>query len=98
MADIVIRGVEVSESLDIIRNGNKVGYSTNNGMTWKDATDFIVLPEGHGRCIDADALIRDKSGEATLWCGYEYQDHPIVFEEDILIAPTIVPAEGGERR
>lgn len=53
------------------------------------------LPAGHGRLIDADALIRDKSGEATLWCGYEYQDHSVVFEEDIRNAPTIVPAEGG---
>ena len=56
---------------------------------------LVPIPEGHGRLIDADALIRDKSSEATLWCGYEYQDHPIVFEEDILAAPTIVPAEGG---
>lgn len=57
MADIVIRGVEVSESLDIIINGNKVGYSTNNGMTWKENANFVVLPEGYGDLIDRDELL-----------------------------------------
>lgn len=54
MPDIVIKGIEVSESLDIILNTctNKVVYSKNNGMTWNEATDFIVLPEGHGDLIE----------------------------------------------
>lgn len=59
MADIVIRGVDISENLDIILNANKVVYSTNNGMTWKEATGFVPLPEDYGRLIDADKLTPD---------------------------------------
>lgn len=62
MADIVIRGIEVSESLDIILNTctGKVVYSTTNGMTWKEATNFVVLPEGHGRVGDTVDTIAQK--------------------------------------
>ena len=70
-------------------------YARSTANIGTRSYEVVPLPEGHGRLIDADALIRDKSGEATLWCGYEYQDHSVVFEEDIKNAPTIVPAEGG---
>lgn len=90
MADIVIRGIEVSENLDIIRNGNKIVYSKNNGMTWKEAADCIVLPEGHGRLGDLDKLKK---------LTYEIKTNRGTYQRvlnivDLLNASTIVPAEG----
>lgn len=103
MADILIRGMEMPKTCQICRTAKFdriVGceewdrLSIAQRMYMRSETcPLVPLPEGHGRLIDADALIRDKSGEATLWCGYEYQDHSIVFEEDIKNAPTIIPAE-----
>ena len=91
MADIVIRGVEVSESLDIIKMGNKVVYSTNNGMTWKDAAGFVVLTEGHGRMIDADAPIRVVYNDGTI---HETTPSRLLCKHSLLDLPkTIVPAE-----
>ena len=97
MADLIIRGMEMPKdnnaiSIVIFSNGK---VSLAHDKTYAEYAEAIPIPDGYGRLIDADALICDKSCEATLWCGYEYQDHPIVFVEDILTAPTIVPAEGG---
>lgn len=62
MADILIKGIEVAEGLDIILNTctNKVVYSKNNGMTWKEAAGFIVLTDGHGRVGDTVDTIAQK--------------------------------------
>jgi hypothetical protein len=99
MADVIIRDMEIPKNgyvyiemlLKVADGEVYYNYAGENKIY---TANFLFLPEGHGKCIDADALIRDKSGEATLWCGYEYQDHSVVFEEDIKNAPTIVPAEG----
>lgn len=95
MADILIRGIEMpcnAEGCEVIIRIQPNGEVLDAHKIHIGAT-AIPLPEEYGRLIDADALIRDKSDEVTLWCGYEYQDHPVVFEEDIKNAPTIVPAE-----
>lgn len=87
MADIVIRGIDVSESLDIILNTctDKVVYSTNNGMTWKEATDFIILPEGHGNLGDLDAL----------WESYWHTTNEEVNVGSLIsCTDVIIPAEG----
>lgn len=111
MADIVVRGMDMPESCfecvttnSFFRNLHCDKLEGMSGFVGSlphkndrhPNCPLVPLPEKHGRLIDADALIRDKSGEATLWCGYEYQDHSVVFEEDIKNAPTIVPAEGVE--
>lgn len=96
MASIVIRGIEVSESLDIILNANKVVYSTNNGMTWKENADFVILPEGYGDLIDRDKLTPDMgnyiiggSGTVGSMCtmlGYSQQqidNAPIILEAEV---------------
>ena len=98
MADVLIRGIEMpcnAEGCEVIIRIQPNGEVLDAHKIHIGAT-AIPLPEGYGRLIDADALIRDKSCEANLWCGYEYQDHYVVFEEDIKNAPTIVPAEGTE--
>lgn len=107
MADLIIRGMAMPKSCDECRLFNECWCMALGIDDWRKSYNkppqgerlpdcpLVPLPEGHGRLIDADALIRDKSVEATLWCGYEYQDHFVVFEEDIKNAPTIVPAEGG---
>lgn len=99
MADIVIRGIDISESLDIILNTctNKVVYSKNNGMTWKEATDFIILPEGYGRLIDADKLTPDivnyiAGGYGTVGSMCTLRGYS---QQKIDNAPTILEAEGG---
>lgn len=108
MADLVIRGMEMPKNCFLCRFFREVqDYDGTFGCCLAakkeinleinlkfDGCPLVPLPEWHGRLGDLDALISDKSGEATLWCGYEYQDHSVVFEEDIKNAPTIVPAEG----
>lgn len=47
---------------------------------------LVPLPAGHGRLIDADALLAKDDGYYTQF-GY--------YPDDIREAPTIVPAEGG---
>lgn len=101
MADILIRGMNMPKNcLDCKIRGDRLTcpildrYAMNNKTDRHPDCPIFPFPEVYGRLIDADALIRDKSGEVTLWCGYEYQDHFVVFEEDIKNAPTIIPAEG----
>lgn len=54
---------------------------------------IAVLPEGHGRLIDADAL----KEKAVHYSETEYHfDHDAVEMDDIDDAPTIVPAEDGK--
>lgn len=51
---------------------------------------LVPLPEGHGRLIDADALLNN-NGVGTQIAGWGKMFH----ETAIAYAPTIVPAEGG---
>lgn len=51
---------------------------------------LVPLPEGHGRLIDADALLKN-NGVGTQIAGWGKMFH----ETAIAYAPTIVPAEGG---
>lgn len=61
----------------------------------------IVLPKGHGRLIDADAL--RKNDEVTEWLsinpirtGKNLKMFSELFVKKIDEAPTIIEAEGGE--
>ena len=47
------------------------------------------LPEGHGRLVDADAILNDKGNYFTLGGGGDRYYHETIIE----YAPTIVPAE-----
>lgn len=98
MADIVIRGIEVSENLDIIKMGNKVVYSTNKWNDMEEATDFIVLPEGYGRLIDADKLIPDMVDYIAGGYGTDGSMHTLrgYSQQQIDNAPTIFEAEEKE--
>lgn len=99
MADIVIRGIEVSENLDIIKMGNKVVYSTNKWNDMEEASGFVILPEGYSRLIDVDKLTPDMGtyitggfgGTVGSMCtarGYS--------QRQIDNAPTILEAEAKE--
>lgn len=54
--------------------------------TRPDWCPLLPLPAGHGRLIDADALLARDDGYYTQF-GY--------CSDEIMEAPTIVPAEGG---
>jgi len=61
---------------------------------------LVPLPEGHGRLIDADALIdaletQDYSCAPDTLEDWTPQDMTVAEIADITHAPTIVPAEGG---
>ncbi len=83
MADILIRGMEMPKEptpLTLYPDGR-----------WNDYTDgangeFLPLPEGHGRLIDANELELDL-----------VRHNGAIGFELIGNAPTIVPAEGGRR-
>jgi len=109
MADILIRGMEMPESCDKCRLFNECWCMALGIEDWRKSYNkpeqgerlpdcpLVPLPEGHGRLIDADALICEGADisdgywvgeycEATEW-GYS--------TKMIENAPTIVPAEGG---
>ena len=52
--------------------------------------EAVVVPEPHGRLIDADAL---EYGEAELNGHDELGDFEIVTREEIESAPTVIPSD-----
>lgn len=62
-----------------------------------DLTDkYTILPEGHGRLIDADALIKKSSCMATWLCDHKECDtcqYRCVAKYEIEDAETIIPAD-----
>ena len=95
MADILIRGMEMPKSCDECRLFNESWCMALGVENWRKSYNkppeggrlpdcpLVPLPEGHGRLIDADELIKAKSV------------NNIAIMIDIADAPTIVPAEGG---
>jgi hypothetical protein len=102
MADILIRGMEMPKENDtpilawiysdwnvvFFQNPTKFSHGETTGTSYGKKAKAIQLPAGHGRLVDADALM--KKGIELDWSVQKW-----VQEVDILIAPTIVPAEGG---
>lgn len=70
-------------------------FSLNVGCqeTRNHRCPLIPLPEGHGRLIDADALLLDAC-EVFEVCGDGFTISGFS-REQIENAPTIIPAEGG---
>lgn len=94
MADILIRGMEMPTNRDVtVRidpDGEVYFYNTYPTLLLR----AVTIQEGHGRLIDADALLLD-SGEVCEECGDGFSISGFS-REQIENAPTIVPAEGGE--
>lgn len=103
MADILIRGMEMPKSCyecvlthSFFRDLNCANLDGMSGFVGPlphtedrhPDCPLLPLPEGHGRLIDADALM--KKGMHLDWSVQKW-----VQEFDIMTAPTIVPAEGG---
>ena len=100
MADILIRGMEMPKyGCDhcFLRTGNYCGRIEKNEGVVEYARKserhpdcpLIPLPEGHGRLIDADALIKEIDDRSMSDSDWWYEDR-------IDEMPTIVPEEGGD--
>lgn len=85
MADLVFRGMEMPKSC--------MDCPLVVCLNTKDDCPISPLPEGHGRLIDADALLLD-AGEVFEVCGDGFTISGFS-REQIENAPTIIPAEGG---
>ena len=111
MADILIRGMEMPQGNEILVfdmwHGKMYARSTANTGTRR--YEVVSLPKGHGRLIDADALleqIRDGFEKAEQWRDAVENDPEIrpraeatvvAFWEcgaKVKMAPTIIEAEG----
>lgn len=98
MADLIIRGMEMPKMCGLCKlclddsricNGYCMFFHRRVNMMERDKNcPLVPLPAGHGRLIDADALM--KKGFELDWSVQKW-----VQEVDIMTAPTIVPAEGG---
>lgn len=105
MADILIRGVEMPKdqhtiTITICYDGYAVVEFRDIDCYPKaiEAYEATPLPEGHGRLIDADALLDESCDVIEDHSGLDYVDPcPIWGYSANMIshAPTIVPAEGG---
>lgn len=95
MADVVIRGMEMPKgdpkeptAVWIYPNGYvRVFAEIGNNV---HSAEAIPLPEGHGRLIDADALMSD-----FVKARWKFFSDGDTFLQLLKHAPTIVPAEGG---
>lgn len=99
MADVIIRGMEMPatcwncklkvgfSACGLVTDHKDGGffYRVHEGNSRPDWCPILPLPEGHGRLIDADALL-EKLMKTSRYFGLKF---------DIDDAPTIVPAEGG---
>jgi hypothetical protein len=97
VADILIRGMEMPKDRSLwilIRpDGTVYKIKDNDKLGIPKEGAAISLPEGHGRLIDADCLLRDHPELAD--CDFIHPKYDITLRELIEDAPTIVPAEGG---
>lgn len=99
IADILIRGMEMP------KNGHVVIRIYSDGRVENETTEREIgtaapIRAGHGRLIDADALIdaletQDYSCAPDTLEDWTPQDMTVAEIADITHAPTIVPAEGG---
>ena len=98
MADILIRGMEMPKTcgdcpLSALRMDCKLtGRDISRDWMKRKIPDWcplVPIPEGHGRLGDLDALL--EKGMKLSWSVQKW-----VQEVDIVTAPTIVPAEGGD--
>lgn len=106
MADILIRGMEMPEyCYECPCHNGESGYCQAYKSGYLGSIErpakcpFVPLPEGHGRLIDADKLTPDMgyfitggSGTVGSMCSL-----PAYSQQNIDNAPTIVPAEGGDK-
>ena len=100
MADLVIRGIEMPKdgriTIQIGADGAVyfVEKCTIMAEKYEKGSHTILLPEGHGRLIDADALYEvAKTRSMGIYGPCNAQC--VITGNDILKAPTIIPAEGG---
>ena len=96
MADILIRGMEMPKERSLwlcIKTDGTVYNIKPGGIGTASAVGTAVqLPEGHGRLIDADAMLSKYVKDAHGLDGiYDTTDLP----EMLSYMPPIVPAEGG---
>lgn len=88
MADILIRGMDMPNKDEIlvfdVWHGKVYARSTANTGTRR--YEVVLLPEGHGRLGDLDALMKN-IGDVP------YKGS---VKRVLMSAPTIVPAEGGK--
>ena len=94
MADLVIRGMEMPKDQPVLvfiwPDGRVFPRGLYKSNEW-DEVKAIPLPEGHGKCIDADALMPDFV--KARWAFFSDGD---TFLQLLKHAPTVVPAEGGD--
>lgn len=97
MADILIRGMEIPKeptNITIYPDGCWCDYTSNDSHG-----KFVVLPEGHGRLIDADVLMEIiRAHDYPLTAHFNSIDFGMFtlgIQQAVDEVPTIVPAEGG---
>lgn len=102
MPDILIRGMDIPKDgrkhtalLQFLEDGTcrcVVEYSQSYDARSVKVFEVVQLPAGHGRAIDADAMLKKYVYEAQGLDGiYDTTDLP----EMLSYMPSIVPAEGG---
>ena len=101
MADLVIRGMEMPKgnnaiSIIILSNG-KVCLA--HDKKYAECAEAVPLPEGHGRLIDADAVMEIiRAHDYPLTAHFNSTDNGMFtlgIQQAVNEVPTIVPAEGG---
>ncbi len=70
----------------------KICRQPDNGEMPSWCPILCQLPEGHGRLVDADAILNDKGNYFTLGGGGDRYYHETILE----YSQTIVPAERSE--
>lgn len=82
---------EVKQTFDNAKDEDLYGnYYDYNSLIGKAIQNGIQLPEGHGRLIDADALIKDVRDNSESYFADDFA------HEWVDVAPTIIEADRSE--
>ncbi len=84
---------EVKQTFDNAKNEDLYGnYYDYNSLIGKAIQNGIQLPEGHGRLIDADALLKDIRDNSESYFADDFA------HEWVDVAPIIIEADRSEMR
>lgn len=104
---VLIKGMEMPESCSKCAFGDGYscyakGYIVQEDDWENKRADFcplVEVPDGHGRLIDADALLDKQAADAKIFEGSTFYDDKVRYDEatnavaNIINAPTVIPSD-----
>lgn len=88
--------IDIPDDLYYEIQAYKTIFDEHNSELATVINDGKLLPKGHGRLIDADALEGHRQIQIVPYGNGKYTDITVYYQNDIDIAPTIIEADRSE--